>query len=88
MLALTTRVILSPGCSVVTVTLTGAADAVLVRTVPPSVLTVVVAVKPIVQVEVVPDFGAPNVTKGLALVAPTGLTVTVLALAPGVKVHW
>ncbi len=65
----------------------GAADVVFVSTAPPSLWTVVVAAMLMVQFEVDPDFGAPKITDGLALLAPFGFKVAVLAFAPGVNVH-
>jgi hypothetical protein len=55
-------------------------------TAPPALCTVVVAVRPIVHVELLPDVGGPKVTDGLAVFAPE-LMVYVLALAPGVYVQ-
>ena len=62
-------------------TVTGAADAVVEICVPPIPVTVTVAVRLMVHVELLPDVGAPKVTVGFAPVVPP---LTVLAFAPGV----
>ena len=83
---LTSCVMYTPLVKFVTVTGTEVAVPVCVTLVPPAPFTVTLAFILIVQVDVVPDVGGPNWTRGLAVV-PLDITVAVLALAPGVNVQ-
>jgi hypothetical protein len=74
----------TPLLRLVTVMVTGAAEAVDVTLVPPAPFTVTVPLRLRVHEEVDPDVGAPKVTFGFA---PVVGPLTVLALAPGVYVQ-
>ena len=83
---LTSCVIYTPLLKFVTVTGTEVAVPVCVAVVPAAPCTLTVAVILMVHVEEFPDVGAPNWTRGLAVVPPD-ITVAVLALAPGINVQ-